>query len=258
MFYFAVTKCEQMFKLQWTKLMCFKKFARIPSNVYRSLLNKAGLDGRGLSMCWNPDCQCRRLLPKFRRLPFSGFLPLDVSSPAVGDILRSGRCRCVRCSLWLLMEEVYVSSFQAWLSEPIPPGEHASRTWKWIREPKLVVLEKKEWRFKFNLSSKFLKLGTNNIHYTWLILWAIYFPNRITILWLSIEDMSLRGWNSDHFGQNNFFILFNRVTMGQTDMGADGHSLISLKLLIPLPTNQAVILKLIDAYVWTFGWKSPF
>ena len=26
-----------------------------------------------------------------RRLPFSGFLPFDLSSPAVGDILRSGR-----------------------------------------------------------------------------------------------------------------------------------------------------------------------
>ena len=37
------------------------------------------------------------LLPKSRRLPFSGFLPLDVSSLAVGDILKSGCCRCVRC-----------------------------------------------------------------------------------------------------------------------------------------------------------------
>ena len=46
--------------------------------------------------CWNPDCRC--LLPKSRRLPFSGFLPLDVSSPPVGDIFRSGRCMCVRCS----------------------------------------------------------------------------------------------------------------------------------------------------------------
>ena len=53
----------------------------------------------GLSVCWNPDCQCRRLLPKSRRFPFSGFLPLNVSSPAVGDFLRSGRCRCVRCSV---------------------------------------------------------------------------------------------------------------------------------------------------------------
>ena len=57
-------------------------------------MNNSGLDGRGLSTCWNPDCRCR-LLPKSRRLPFSGFLPLDVSSPAVGDIFRSGRCRCV-------------------------------------------------------------------------------------------------------------------------------------------------------------------
>ena len=63
-----------------------------------SLLNYSGLDGRGLLVCWNPDCRCRRhLIPKSRRLPFSGFLPLDVSSPAVGDIFRSGRCRCVRC-----------------------------------------------------------------------------------------------------------------------------------------------------------------
>ena len=60
-------------------------------------MNNSGLDGRGLSVCWNPDCRCRRLLPKSRRLPFSGFLPLDVSSPAVGDIFKSGLCRCVRC-----------------------------------------------------------------------------------------------------------------------------------------------------------------
>ena len=50
------------------------------------LFNNSGLDGRGLSVCWNPDCRCN-LLPKSRRLPFSGFLPFDVSSPAVGDIL---------------------------------------------------------------------------------------------------------------------------------------------------------------------------
>ena len=63
-----------------------------------SLLNNSGLDGHGLSVCWNPDCRCRRrLLPKSRRIPFSGFLPLNLSSPAVGDILRSGRCRCVLC-----------------------------------------------------------------------------------------------------------------------------------------------------------------
>ena len=30
---------------------------------------------------------------KSQRLPFSGFLPLNASSPAVGDIFRSGRCR---------------------------------------------------------------------------------------------------------------------------------------------------------------------
>ena len=40
----------------------------------------------------NPDCLWP-LFPKSRRLPFSGFLPLDVSSPALGDILRSGHCR---------------------------------------------------------------------------------------------------------------------------------------------------------------------
>ena len=51
----------------------------------------------GLSVCWNPDCRCRRLLPKSQHLPFSGFLPLDISSPAVGDIFRSRHCRCVRC-----------------------------------------------------------------------------------------------------------------------------------------------------------------
>ena len=65
--------------------------------TYWSLLNNSGLYGRGLSVCWNPDCRCRRLLPKSRSLPFSGFLPLDVLSLAVGDILRSGRCRWVRC-----------------------------------------------------------------------------------------------------------------------------------------------------------------
>ena len=46
---------------------------------------------------WSIDvlesCWCRHLLPKSQRLPFSGFLPLNVSSPAVGDIFRSGRCR---------------------------------------------------------------------------------------------------------------------------------------------------------------------
>ena len=51
-----------------------------------------------------------RLLPKLRRLPFSGFLPLDVSSPAVGDILRSGCCRCVRCRV-SSSSEVPASSF---------------------------------------------------------------------------------------------------------------------------------------------------
>ena len=67
-----------------------------PDSFIGSLLNNSGLDGRGIYVCWNPDCRCR-LLPESRRLPFSGFLPLDVSSPAAGDILRSGRCRCVRC-----------------------------------------------------------------------------------------------------------------------------------------------------------------
>ena len=40
---------------------------------------------------------CCRLLLKSWHLPFSGFLPLDVLSPAVGDIFSIGRCRCVRC-----------------------------------------------------------------------------------------------------------------------------------------------------------------
>ena len=73
------------------------RWLRLSRPALWSLLNNSGLDGRGLSVCWNPDCRCRRLLPKYRRLPFSGFLPLDVSSPAVGDIFRSGRWRCVRC-----------------------------------------------------------------------------------------------------------------------------------------------------------------
>ena len=48
---------------------------------------------------------------------FSRFLPLDVSSPAVGVILRSGRCRCVRCrgsSLWPILfynNSNYISTF---------------------------------------------------------------------------------------------------------------------------------------------------
>ena len=73
------------------------RWLRLSRPVLWSLLNNSGLDGRGLSVCWNPDCRCHRLLPKSRRLPFSGFLPLDVSFPAVGDILGSGSCRCVRC-----------------------------------------------------------------------------------------------------------------------------------------------------------------
>ena len=79
----------------WQYLLYLKFYAI--ALLMRSLLNNSRLDGRGLSMCWNPDCQCRRL-PKSRRLPFSGFLLLDVSSPAVGDIFRNGRFRCVRCS----------------------------------------------------------------------------------------------------------------------------------------------------------------
>ena len=83
------------------------------SILLSSLLNNSGLDGRGLSVFWNPDCRCRRLLPKSWRLPISGFLPLDVSSPAMGDILRSGRCRCVRCSelAWRLFLELIIHSF---------------------------------------------------------------------------------------------------------------------------------------------------
>ena len=59
----------------------------------------------------NPDCRCR-LLPKSRRLPFSGFLPPDVSSPAVGDIFRSGRCRCVRCSGSQVVRELKIDHTQ--------------------------------------------------------------------------------------------------------------------------------------------------
>ena len=73
------------------------RWLRLSRPALWSLLNNSGLDGRGLSVCWNPDCRCRLLL-KSRRLAFSGFLPLDVLSPAVGDIFRSDRCRCVRCS----------------------------------------------------------------------------------------------------------------------------------------------------------------
>ena len=55
-----------------------------------SLSNNSELDGCGLSVCCNPDCRCR-FLPESWRLPFSGLLPLNVSSQAVRDILRSGR-----------------------------------------------------------------------------------------------------------------------------------------------------------------------
>ena len=60
-----------------------KKWLRLSRPVLWSLLNNSRLDGRGLSVCWNPDCR---------------ILALDVYSPAMGDILRSGCCRCVRCS----------------------------------------------------------------------------------------------------------------------------------------------------------------
>ena len=67
------------------------------SLTFWSLLNNSWLDGCGLSVCWNPDCLCCHLLPKSQRLPFSGFLPLNISSSAVRDFFRSGRCRCVHC-----------------------------------------------------------------------------------------------------------------------------------------------------------------
>ena len=54
------------------------------------------------------------------RLPFLGFFPLDVSSPAVGDFLRSGRCRCVRCKHIVNMidyELIYNSTIQCKLIE---------------------------------------------------------------------------------------------------------------------------------------------
>ena len=79
------------------KIKLLFRWLRLSRQALWSLLDNSGLDGRGLSVCFNPDCRCR-LLPKSRRLPFSGFLPLDVSSPDVGDIFRSGRCRCGRCS----------------------------------------------------------------------------------------------------------------------------------------------------------------
>ena len=79
----------------WTNFLT--RWLRLSQPALWSLLNNSALDGHGLSVCLNPDCRCR-LLPKSRHLPFSGFLPLDVSSPAVGDIFRSGRCRCVLCS----------------------------------------------------------------------------------------------------------------------------------------------------------------
>ena len=80
-------------KMTW-RYVCvisFMRWLRLSQPALWSLLNNSRLDGRGLSVCWNPDCRCR-LLPKSWRLPFSEFLPLDVSSPAVGDIFRSGRC----------------------------------------------------------------------------------------------------------------------------------------------------------------------
>ena len=67
------------------------------------LLKNSGLDGHGLSVCWNPDCRCHNLLPKSRCLLFSGFLLLNVSSPAVGDILRSVCCR----ELWAHLSRLH-------------------------------------------------------------------------------------------------------------------------------------------------------
>ena len=49
-------------------------------SINRFVFNNSGLDGRGLSVCWIPDCRCRRLLLKSRRLPFSGFLPLNAEN----------------------------------------------------------------------------------------------------------------------------------------------------------------------------------
>ena len=106
-----------------------------------SLLKNSGLDGRGLSVYWNPDCLCYRLFPKSRRLPFSGFLPLNVSSPAVGDILRSGHCRCVpengrrqdfrrrchlarNCSIKIIMPAVKASVIYSWGCLPQPGMKH--------------------------------------------------------------------------------------------------------------------------------------
>ena len=45
-----------------------------------------------LHLKWHVVC-CGLATPAL----FSGFLPLDISSPAVGDILRNGCCRCVCC-----------------------------------------------------------------------------------------------------------------------------------------------------------------
>ena len=68
--------------------VCVVRWLRLSRPALWSLLNNSGLDGHGLSVCWNPDCRCRRLLPKSRRLPFSGFLPLDVLSPALCEPLQ--------------------------------------------------------------------------------------------------------------------------------------------------------------------------
>ena len=92
---------EEKESWDWRTLQLQKKrmptWLRLSRLALWSLLNNSGLDGHDLLVCWNPDCLCRRLLPKSRHLPFSGFLPLDILFPAVGDILRSGRCRCVCC-----------------------------------------------------------------------------------------------------------------------------------------------------------------
>ena len=76
-------------------------------------INNSRLDGCGLFVYWNPDCRCP-LLPKSWHPPFSGILPLDVSSPAVGDILRSGRSRELRaCRVRVQVFDGAYRSFQS-------------------------------------------------------------------------------------------------------------------------------------------------
>ena len=96
---------------------------------------------------------------------------------------------------------------------PFHLGKHASRTWKWLREPKLVVLEKNDV-FKSILSSLIFKLGTNNIvHYTWLILKYCQDKRKHVFFFhffcTKICKLSCSSWKKSRYHVGNSLILWH-------------------------------------------------